>query len=437
MGNTRNKTLIRYVLPTILSNCAFFLFTIVDGVFVGHGIGTDALGAVNIALPFVMIVGSLFMLTTIGGVTVTAIRLGRGDREGANQAFMHGLTGTLLFSLILSLVGMLFTDTIARLLGANGTFHTMVKDYLFWYSVFVVPSGLSTTLQSFARNDGSPILVSAATIISTCANIFGDWLCVFPLQMGLKGAAIATGVSQSIAMVIVLFHFLLKRGKLRIRPFRPSAALYRKLVLRGLPESIAQFATPVGIICMNYVLLDLIGDIAVNAYSVIGYVASFSFAFFVGAAMGLQPLFGQSYGAKDDRSLRYYFRAGILIALVSSVVITILLYFVGGAVCALFGVDEETLGFIITYMPQYSWGFILSALNTIISSYLYSTKRTQEAIIVNVLRSLVFNILITLLLPRLFGPVIVWCTFGIYEGLVLIVGTLLLRRSEHNGIVHR
>lgn len=89
MKTSRNITVMKYVLPTILSQCAFFLFTIIDGIFVGHGIGTDALGAVNLAMPFIMIIGATFMLTTIGGVTITAIRIGRKDFEGANNAFMH------------------------------------------------------------------------------------------------------------------------------------------------------------------------------------------------------------------------------------------------------------------------------------------------------------------------------------------------------------
>ena len=93
----RTRKLVQYVLPTILSQVSFFLFTIIDGIFVGQGIGTDALGAINIVFPFVMLCNALFMLATIGGVTVTAIRLGRGDTEGANLAFRHGMMFTVLF----------------------------------------------------------------------------------------------------------------------------------------------------------------------------------------------------------------------------------------------------------------------------------------------------------------------------------------------------
>lgn len=437
MATPRIRNLLKYVVPTVLGNCCFFLFTIIDGVFVGHGVGTDALGAVNLAMPFVMTVNALFMLTTIGGVTVAAIRLGRNDEAGANQAFLHASAGTLVLSLFLCLAGTLFSGQISSLLGADETFRPLVKDYLFWYSLFIVPSGLSFTLQGFCRNDGAPVLVSAAVAVSTAVNIFGDWLLVFPLGMGLKGAAIATGVSQTVALLIVLPHFLLKKGRLRFEGGPANAALVRKILLRGLPETIAQFATPVTTLCMNYVLLKHLGGMAVNAYSIICYVASFSMAIFFGTAEGLQPLFGQSYGAKNERDLHFYFRAGTLINLFGSIGITALLLFAGRGVCALFGADEETLTFTVTHMLPYSWGFVVMSLNTMISSYLYSTKRTREAIAINVLRSFILDTAFILLLPLTFGSGIVWYTFGLYEAAVLVAAFVLLKRSERNGIVYR
>lgn len=434
---SRKRNLCKYVIPTILSSVSYFLFTIVDGIFVGHGVGTDALGAVNIAFPFVMVVCASFMLTTIGGVTVTAIRLGRGDVQGADKAFMHSVSATAVVAVVLCLTGTLLTPVLCRLLGANEVFYQYVYDYVFWYSVFIIPSGLATAMQGFCRNDGSPVLVSAAVIIGTACNIFGDWLLIFPMKMGLAGAAIATGVSQTITLLIVLSHFALKRGKLRICRFEPDPSLYKKIAMRGLPEFISQLATPVSIIAMNYVLLANIGKIGVNAFSIIGYVASFSVAIFFGTAEGLQPLFGRSYGARTEPDLRYYFRAGLIINFIGSIIIYITLLFVGKPVCLLFGADAQTLEFTVQSMPKYAWGFSVMALNTIISAYLYSTKRSTQAIAMNLLRSFVFNLSCIIALPRLFGAEIIWYAFGIYEALVLVAAITLLKASEKNGIIFK
>ena len=433
----RAKNLCKYVIPTVLSFVSYFLFTIIDGIFVGQGVGTNALGAVNIAFPFIMIVCAVFMLTTIGGVTVVAIRLGRGDADGANAAFMHALSATLTVAVVMCLAGTVFARQLCLLLGANDTFFGYVYDYLFWYSIFIIPSGLSTAMQGFCRNDGSPILVSVAVVVGTVCNIFGDWLFIFPLGMGLKGAAIATGASQTITLLVVLLHFVKRRGKLRVKSFKPDAALYRKIAIRGLPECISQLAAPAAIITTNYVLLAKIGDIGVNAFSIIGYVASFSVAIFAGTAEGLQPLFGRCYGAKNEADLKFYLRAGMIINFIGSVLIYILLLFVGGPVCTMFGADPVTLDYTVASMPKYAWGFSVMALNTIISAYLYSTKRSTQAIVMNVLRSFVFDIAVIVVLPEIFGPEIIWHTFGIFEAMVLAAAVVLLKSSEKNGVVFK
>lgn len=437
MPVSRAKNLVKYVIPTMLGSVSFFLFTIVDGIFVGQGVGTDALGAVNLMMPFVMIVNALFQLTTIGGVTVVAIRFGRNDNEGANAAFLHALTGAAVISAVLCVIGTCLTGPVCRLLGATDTYYAMATDYLFWYSVFIIPSGLSTAFQGFCRNDGSPVLVSFAVVFGAALNIFGDWLLVFPLQMGLKGAAIATGVSQTVTMLILLFHFVLKRGHLRIRRFQPQPALFQKIAMRGLPECIAQFAIPITTLWMNKVLITQVGDIAVNAYSIISYVASFSVAIFFGTSEGLQPLIGNCYGAKKEKDLKYYFHAGLIINFVGSALINVLLLVFGRHVCLLFGADDKTLEYTMRTMPVYALGFLVMAFNTMISSYLYSTKRTKQADVINLLRSFVVNSIVILALPALFGSGIVWYAFAIYEAIVLAIAVILLRHSERNGIIYR
>ncbi|MDR1194005.1 MAG: polysaccharide biosynthesis C-terminal domain-containing protein [Peptococcaceae bacterium] len=435
MISGRTKELTRYIVPTVLSNCAFFLFTVVDGIFVGRGVGTDALGAVNLALPFVMIANALFMLATIGGVTVAAIRLGRGDKDGASQAFAHALIGVLLISTLLSGAGVFGTNTLAGLLGANDTFHALVVDYLFWYAIFLIPMGLTLALQGFCRNDGSPVLVSASVIISTILNIFGDWLLIFPLGMGVRGAAIATGVSQSLGLAVVALHFLQRRGSLRLGGFRFQAPLFLKIVGRGLPEMIGQFAMPVTTVCMNYALISRLGDVAVNAYSITSYVASFSVAIFVGSSEGLQPLFGQSYGRRDGKSLSFYFRAGAWINLTGSVAVFGLIFLLGGPICALFNAAPAVYAVTLEALPRYAWSFIPIALNTHISAYLYSTKRTKESILLNTCRSLIFNSSIIFALPAIFGDGLLWFTAGIAETLAMLLAFILLVRSERNGVV--
>lgn len=434
--STQSKNLKKYIIPSMVSNAAFFVLTIVDGMFVGNGVGIDALGAVSLAMPYVMLIGAISVLFTIGGVAVAAIRLGRGDDEGANEAFMHSITAIVAVFTVLSIFGMFCSDQVATILGANATYHAMVSDYVFGYSLFLIPAGLFTCLANFCRNDGNPQLSTIASIVCTSANIFGDWLFVYPLQQGVGGAAIATGLSQVFAVIVLLTHYLKKKGKLRFRKFKVSFALYEKIIIRGLPEMVSQFAAPITTYSMNRVLLG-IGDAHVNAFSIISYAGSLFASLMYGLSGGLQPLFGQSYGAKDDKSLRYYLKSGLIMSVMGGIGVFIITLFIGKPVCFIFGADKAAIDIVIDALPKYCLNYIFAASSAVIASYLFSTKRTQYAVPLNVCRSIVFNFLCINFLPLLFGESFVWYTVAVAEAICLVIALILWKMSERKGIIYK
>lgn len=437
MADTRKKIIFKNVAPAILANACVFLFSVVDGIFVGRGAGMQALGAVNLALPFVLTVQALNAMASIGGVTITAIRFGRGDKEGAQNAFMHAVTINFIVGCLVTLIGCGLTTPVAKLLGATGEYTQLAHDYIFWWALFAIANSVSLNLQSFCRNDGSPSLVAVTNVVITVLNIFLDWLFVFPLKMGVAGAAIATGISQVAGLLVILTHFVFKKGELRIRKYKPQAKLYRKIIVRGLPEAIAQFSTPVTTFCMNQTLMIHYGNIGIDAFSIISYLSSFTMSVFFGASEGMQPLFGQAYGAKDDKDLRSYYRSGQIISVVGSALCVAVYVIFPHRLCQLFGGDVQTIAFTEIHMWEYCWGFIIGSINTMMSAYLYSTKRSAQAIVINTVRSLIMNSLVITLLPMIFGKAIVWHTFGIFEVLVLILGTVIKRASERKGIIYR
>lgn len=434
MENSRYKQIVKYVVPSVFGQMCIFLFSVVDGVFVGRGVGEDGLGAVGLCTTFTLLVLALFMMTAVGGATVAAIRLGRRDVKGANDAFMHSVVSILAVAVVLTIIGTCFTKPLGYLLGANETYIGYVTDYLFWYSIFIIPSALSTLFQFFVRNDGSPGLVMAAAIASTISNIFLDWLFVFPLQMGLKGAAIATGIGQTLSFIILMSHFFLKKGDLKIRKFKPSAVLFKKVFMRGVPETIGQFVVPVQLICMNHMLLPLIGEIGVNTFATIGYIGSFSDGVFQGVSQGFQPLFGNSYGEKNTADLKFFRRASLIIAEAFGLLLYGLFIIISAPVCKLYGLTGETLEFAVKVFPMFALHFMFMALNIVNSTYLYSTKRTGAAILCNICRSFVFSSLVIIVLPLVFGTNIIWFTVAIYEALSLILGLSVKRITEKNGI---
>lgn len=433
----QRKNLQKYILPAMLSNASFFILTIVDGMFVGNGVGIDALGAVSLAMPYVMIVGAISVLFSIGGVAVAAVRLGRGDAKGANQVFMHSFSAVVVIFGLLTLAGTMFADQIAVMLGANETYRDLVADYVFWYSVFAIPSALYTCLASYCRNDGDPGLCSMTAIVCVVTNIFGDWLLVYPMQKGIAGAAFATGFSSLVAVCVLLTHFLRKKGQLRFRKFKFNFSLLQKIILRGLPEMVSQFAAPITTYSMNIMLLTYLGEAAVNAFSVIGYAGSLFASLMYGLSGGMQPLYGQSYGARDEKSLKFYFRSGLTMSIAGGGLAFAITFFIGGPVCRLFGADAAAYDLVVASLPKYCINYVFAANSAVLASYLFSTKRTQYALALNICRSLVFNFLCINFLPLIFGSGFIWYTVAVAEGVCLVIGLILWRVSERNGIIYK
>ncbi len=431
----KRALLFKYITPSVISMVSVFLYAIVDGIFVGRGVGTNALGAVNIVFPYVMIYMALVTVFTVGGMTITAIRIGRGDKEGANLSFRHSVALCATIGIVMCLLGTLATAPLCRLLGASDVFIDMARDYMFWYSLFFLPCGLLVAFSGTARNDGDPVLVSVAVITATVCNIFGDWLLIFPFHMGIKGAAIATGVSQSIALLIVSTHFLGKKGILRFGKCRSDRSLIKKIVVRGLPECVNQFSAPVSTIAINLVLQKYFGSVGINAFALIAYVSAFAVAVFLGVAEGLQPLFGRSYGEGKEEDLAYFLKWGVIISFAGSIIILTVLFTVCPSIYALFDVEKATLDIAIKATYVFSWGYLVQSLNTIIVSYLYSTTRTKYAVTINVLRSFVVNILVIIALPKFFGAEAIWYSFTVYEGIVLIVSVALRKHADRHGMI--
>ena len=436
----QGKNLRKYIIPSILGNISFFILTIVDGMFVGNCGNPDALGAVSVAMPFVMFVSAISVLFNVGGVAVAAVRFGRGDSEGANQAFMHSLSAISVIFTLLSVVGFVFSNHIAGLLGADERYLQMTSDYIRLFSLFLLPTGLFYCFNTFGRNDGNPTLSTKAAIICTATNIIGDWIMVYPLRDvfgAVGGAAFASGFANLAACLFVSTHYIFKKGQLRVKKFRVNFSLYGKLMLRGFPEMIAQFATPITTFSMNNMLMTNPNVHSVNAFSVIGYASSLFASLMYGLAGGLQPLYGQSYGAKDDKSLKYYFRSGLTIAAAGGIGIFLLTFIIGKPICALFGAEAEAVPLVVSSLPKYCLNYVFAVLSAVIAAYLFSTKRTRFAIPLNVCRSLIFNFSCINFLPLIFGADFVWYTVAIAEFCCLIIAVVLWRVSERKGIVYK
>ena len=431
--NANARALIRYILPALGGLFVTYLYNVVDGIFVGQGVGSAALGAVNIAVPFITTVVALTAMFPMGGATVVAIRMGRGDRDGANHAFMTAFSLTLLVSAALTLVGMVFARQIVDVSGAkhlSAEMRELSAQYLFYYSAFSVPMLMGTCLSVFVRNDGSPALSFVGMCAGAAANIFLDWLFIFPLQMGIVGAAVASGLGQVLTVLILLTHFLRKKGDLRFRRFALSGKLAAKVCKRGVPEAVTQLTTPVTALCYNLMLSRLIGDVGVSTFSVLSFIYSLANAILAGVAQGLQPLWGQCYGRKDSVEMNWYFRSGLIINTVLSLLIYGGLYFFDVPVIRIFNREPVLVEAASAALPLFALSFIPMALNLIYTAYFFSTKRTGTANAIAVSRGIAVKALMIFALPVLFGTEAIWIAPFVTEIVTLAAAVVLSKKSR-------
>lgn len=428
----KTKSLFGYIFPALGGLFVTYLYNIVDGIFVGQGVGAAALGAVNIGVPFITLVVAIAAVLPMGGATVVAIRMGRGDKKGANHAFMTAFSLTVLLSVLLMVAGMAFSRQIVDLSGArelSDKMREMSAQYLFYYSAFSIPMLMSTCLSVFIRNDGSPALSFVGMCVGAAANIFLDWLFIFPLDMGIIGAAVASGLGQVFSVLVLLSHFVRKKGALRITVFRKDFLLMKKICKRGVPEAVTQLTTPVTAFCYNLMLARMVGDIGVSTFSVLSFIYSLANAILSGVAQGLQPLWGHCYGKRDTGEMGWYFHCGIIINSILSVLIYGTLFFFDKPVICIFNQDADLVQTASAVLPVFSLSFIPMGVNLIYTAYLFSTKRTGAANAIAISRGLIVKSLAIFCIPMFFGSDMIWIAPFIAEIVTFIFAARLCKAS--------
>ncbi|MEG0541645.1 MAG: MATE family efflux transporter, partial [Angelakisella sp.] len=226
----------RYVLPSVTGMLVSSLYVVVDGIFVGRFIGADGIAAINLIWPFIAVFIAVTMMIGIGGAALMSHALGAGEQEKAKGIFHQSLWLLLAFSTVFSLCGMLLPQFFCRLMGADEAILPMCVDYLRWYMLFGVPYGLSMGLAAFVRNDNNPNLAFGAMVIGSLINVVLDYVAIVPLKGGMMGAAAASGMGQAICAVLLLLHFVGKKGVLNIRLPRPNIRSMKNILSTGSPE---------------------------------------------------------------------------------------------------------------------------------------------------------------------------------------------------------
>ena len=424
------KEFIRYTFLNILGMLALSFYILADTFFIARGIGINGLTALNLAIPVYSLINGCGLMLGMGGAIKYAIYKSRNDTFRQNAVFTNSIYMAIIPVLIFVLCGIFLPGAIARLLGADEATWAMTRTYLRVILLFSPAFILSNILNAFVRNDGDPKLAMLATTTGCLSNVFFDFIFIFPLQMGILGAVLATGFAPVINMLILSAHFRKGKNQFHLISLRPNLKLTTSTAMLGFPSLITELSSGIVIIVFNFVILKLQGNTGVAAYGVIANLSLVVSSIFT----GMQPLTSRTHGSGDYTGVQKVRHYALTLMLLLSAIVYLFVFIFADPITAAFNSEHSrqlqqiaTIGLKLYFVSTPFMGY-----NIIMAVFLASTERPVPAQIISLLRGLIIIIPMTILLSSLFGMTGVWLSCPASEGLVaLIAMIILLTRTPH------
>lgn len=422
------KQLRRYLLPNILAMIGTSCYILADTFFISLSQGPNGITALNLVLPLYGLIFALGSMIGIGSATRYA--LGKGSNApDYHLYFSNSIAWTLLVGAVFVALGVAVPDGVLRLMGADNTILQVGHNYIRIVLCFAPLFMLNFTCTAFVRNDGAPRIAMAATLLSGLFNILFDYLLMFPLGLGMTGAALATGFSPVVSMSICLLHYLSPRNTIRLTPTLPSLRRLLSACQLGVVAFVGEMSSGVTTMVFNFILLHLAGNAAVAAYGIVANIALVGVALFNGISQGLQPLASACHGSGDTQGQSRIYRHSMFIGLcVSAVVVAVVVTFAGTLVAVFNSQHSAQLAdYAIPGLRLYFLGFLFAGANIVKSGFYSATGRGRESSILALCRGVVAIVAFAFLLSHLFGITGVWLAFPAAELFTLLLGLVVGR----------
>ena len=426
------KKLVRFTIPTIVMMIFTSIYGIVDGIFVSNCVGADAFASVNLIMPALMILGTIGFMIGTGGSALVSKTIGEGDKKKANEYFSMLVYLLVIIGLVLTIIGIFVIKPASRLLGADDN---MIKDCVTYGTtiiLFLVPFVLQNCFQSFIIVAGKPTFGLVVSIIMGLTNMFLDFLFMYVFKMGVFGAALATGISQSIGCIVPLAYFINKNNtSIRLVKAKFDGKAILQSCINGSSEMLTNLSMSLVNMLYNIQLMKYIGSNGVVAYGIIMYVGFIFVGTYLGYSIGTAPIIGYHYGAKNIDELKSLLKKSLRLILVTSVVMTGLAEISSKLLASIFvSYDVELLEMTTRAIRLFSLAYIISGFNIFASSFFTALNNGVVSGVISFFRTLVFGIAMILLLPLIIGIDGLWLAVVFAEILALIVSFIFLKVNK-------
>ena len=430
----------RLLIPTVLGMVFSVAFVITDGIFVGHGIGSDALAAVNITSPLFLISTGVGLMFGVGASVVASIHLSHGKLRTARINITQAVVVSTLLLALYSLVISLFMPEVARLLGSSERLLPLAVEYMRWFVPFLPFSALLSSGMFFIRLDGSPNYAMFCNVVPAVINIVLDYVFIFVCGWGMLGAALATSLGYVVGAVMIVVYLSRRRCRVRfcrVKTSRKSLRLTRRNVgymcRLGLSSFLCETAIATMMFSGNYVFIRYLGEDGVAAFSIACYF--FPIIFMVNNAIGqsAQPILSYNFGVGNPDRVRRAFHLALATAVGFGACVFLATALASRWIAAMF-ISPEYPAYRIAVegLPLFAAGFVFFAVNIVSIIYYQSVERPRPAMALTLLRGFVFQVGCFFGLPLVAGIPGIWLAVPLSEVLTFcVVVAIYARRSKH------
>lgn len=412
------KLFAKFLLPSIFAMLGISVNIICDTIFIGQGVGKDGLSALGIAIPVYSLYNAVSLIIAMGGATLFSIFLGKNDQKSARSVYSSSILMALTIGLIVSFFGFIYSENIAKAFGASRELLNLTDTYL----KIILFSGfnfiLSGVLAVFLRNDGAPKVSMMAVITGSLTNIVLDYIFIIRLGMGMRGAAIATGIAPAVTITIILIWIFKNPKNMRfsVADMKNKIGFMPKILAIGWSSSLIEISSAIVIIIFNYTILSIIGPIGIAAYSIIANIAMVGTSILTGAGQSVQPIISVNYGAGIFSRVEAIKHLAERFSLFTGIFIfSVIMLFTKPIIMVFNSTDSQLLELTSNGIRLYFLAFILMGINIVNISFFQAISYAKISNTLSFIRGFILMITNLYILSGIFGINGVWLTLPATE----------------------
>lgn len=427
------KQFLKYIPQNILGMVGISLYILADTFFISKSVGADGITALNLVLPVYSVIFSIGAMIGVGSAIRFAIAKSRQSKD-TDSYFSNGLFWGTAIGLAFALAGLIFPDKILALMGGDEEIVRVGTSYTRIFMIFSPCFIWNHTCNAFVRNDGAPLRAMIATLSSSLFNIVADYVLMFPLGLGMSGAALATAISPVIGVGVCLTHILSKKSNVKLKLIKPSFSRLIRSCQLGVSAFVAEISSGVMTATFNMLILGLTGNVGVASYGVVANISLVATAMFNGVANGSQPIASTFYGQGEKSKLKELLKLGFITAIGMSAVMIAIVYIWSETLANIFNGENNKI--LAEYAEEglklYFTGFVFAGINIVGTSILSAMEEAKGAFIASVMRGFVAIVAFAFLLSAIWGMKGVWLAFPAAEGVTVIITVIMLKKAFSN-----